>query len=216
MFICRARASLAGAGWRATATPTRKGVRARGGACVRDAPGCDKPGVPRQKKRGAGGSRGQARPGPALDYYARRTAPHRGFGRRTGRRNAKNKGFLASALRCYATRQGGGAWCSCFVVVLLHYWRGVLVLVRLDISEEKNTCLGFFFGFGFVIASETRDHFRIETGGRPGVLDLCCAAQERDRARVSWLSPARFARTNVGQAKQMPVAGSVYIYIKKL
>jgi hypothetical protein len=149
MFICRARASLAGAGWRATATPTRKGVRARGGACVRDAPGCDKPGVPRQKKRGAGGSRGQARPGPALDYYARRTAPHRGFGRRTGRRNAKNKGFLASALRCYATRQGGGAWCSCFVVVLLHYWRGVLVLVRLDISEEKNTCLGFFFWFWF-------------------------------------------------------------------
>lgn len=135
MFICRARASLAGAGWRATATPTRKGVRARGGACVRDAPGCDKPGVPRQKKRGRGVR--EARPGRARRLITTRGAPHRGFGRRTGRRNAKNKGFLASALRCYATRQGGGAWCSCFVVVVLHYWRGVLVLVRLAISEEK-------------------------------------------------------------------------------
>lgn len=134
----------------------------------------------RDKRKGGRGVR-EARPGRARRLITTRGAPHRGFGRRTGRRNAKNKGFLASALRCYATRQGGGAWCSCFVVVVvLHYWRGVLVLVRLAISEEKNTCLGFIF-FCFCFCHCQRDKRPLpDRDRRPaGQACLTCAVQRR-------------------------------------
>lgn len=134
----------------------------------------------RDKRKGGRGGR-EARPGRARRLITTRGAPHRGFGRRTGRRNAKNKGFLASALRCYATRQGGGAWCSCFVVVVvLHYWRGVLVLVRLAISEEKNTCLGFIF-FCFCFCHCQRDKRPLpDRDRRPaGQACLTCAVQRR-------------------------------------